>query len=145
MSVFTCDKGRRPFSIHFLLDFTAHARSIFKMFTSMNLRKGSFLKPFNKLAVRVLSGINTFLYLIKHSWSVFGGFLVGFWSFFPRFFVRFFIVFFIGFLSVFFVSFWSVFGRFFIDFWLVFGGFLVGFRSVFLSFFVGFLSVFHRI
>ena len=28
-----------------------------KHFTSMNLRSGSFLKPFNKLAVRVLSGI----------------------------------------------------------------------------------------
>ena len=27
------------------------------MYTSMNLRNGSFLKPFNKLAVRVLSGI----------------------------------------------------------------------------------------
>ena len=53
---------RLPFSINFLLDFTAHTRSIFKIFTSMNLRNGSFLKPFNKLAVRVLSGI-------KHSVS----------------------------------------------------------------------------
>ena len=50
-------KTRLPFSINFLLDFTAQTRSIFKMFTSMNLRNGSFLKPFNKLAVRVLSGI----------------------------------------------------------------------------------------
>ena len=62
MSVFICDKARLPFSIYFLLDFTAHTRSIFKIFTSMNLRNGSFLKPFNKLAVRVLSGI-------KHSCS----------------------------------------------------------------------------
>ena len=55
--VFICDKARLPFSIYFLLDFTAHTRSIFKFFTSMNLRNGSFLKSFNKLAVRVLSGI----------------------------------------------------------------------------------------
>ena len=51
MSVFICDKERLPFS------FTGHTRSIFKMFTSMNLRIGSFLKPYNKLAVRVLSGL----------------------------------------------------------------------------------------
>ena len=57
MSVFICDKARLLFSIYFLLDFTAHTRSIFKIFMSMNLRNGSFLKPFNKLAVRVLSGI----------------------------------------------------------------------------------------
>ena len=58
ISVFICDKARLPFSIYFLLDFTAHTMSIFKSFTSMNLRNGSFLqKPFNKLAVRVLSGI----------------------------------------------------------------------------------------
>ena len=58
MSVFIiCDKAPLPFSIYFLLDFTAHTRSIFKIFTSMNLRNGLFLKPFNKLAVRVLSGI----------------------------------------------------------------------------------------
>ena len=57
MSVFICDKAHLPFSIYLLLDFTAHTRSIFKMFTSMNLRNGSFLKPFNKLAVRVLSGL----------------------------------------------------------------------------------------
>ena len=77
MSVFICDKARLPFSIYFLLDFTVHTRSIFKMFTSMNLRNGSFLKPFNKLAVRVLSGIKHLtlgyrlvsLYLIKHSCS----------------------------------------------------------------------------
>ena len=50
-------KTRLPFSINFFLDFTAHARSIFKIFTSMNLQNGSFLKPYNKLAVRVLSGI----------------------------------------------------------------------------------------
>ena len=42
MSVFICDKARLPFSIYFLLDFTAHIRSIFKIFTSMNLRNGSF-------------------------------------------------------------------------------------------------------
>ena len=48
---------RLPFSINFLLDFTAHTRSIFKFFTSMNLRNGSILKPFNELAVRVLSGV----------------------------------------------------------------------------------------
>ena len=42
---------RLPFSINFLLNFMAHTRSIFKMFTSMNLRNGSFLKPFKKLAV----------------------------------------------------------------------------------------------
>ena len=54
MQVFIlCDKARLPFSIYFLLDFTAHTRSIFKIFTSMNLRNGKF----NKLAVRVLSGI----------------------------------------------------------------------------------------
>ena len=57
MSVFICDKARLPVSICFLLDFTAHTRSIFNIFTSMNLRNGSFLKPYNKLAVRVLSGI----------------------------------------------------------------------------------------
>ena len=48
---------RLAFSIHFFLDFTTHTRSIFKMFTSMNLRNGSFLKRLNKLAVCVLSGI----------------------------------------------------------------------------------------
>ena len=42
MSVFICDKARLPFSIYFLLDFTAHIRSIFKIFTSMNIRNGSF-------------------------------------------------------------------------------------------------------
>ena len=57
MSVFICDKARLPFSIYFLLYFTAHTRSIIKIFTSMNLRNGSFLKPFNKLAIRVLSSI----------------------------------------------------------------------------------------
>ena len=51
--VFICDKACLPFSIYFLLDFTAHTRSIFNIFTSMNLRNGSFYK----LAVRVLSGI----------------------------------------------------------------------------------------
>ena len=50
-------KTRLPFSINFFLDFTAHTKSIFKILTSMNLRNGSFLKPYNKLAVRVLSGI----------------------------------------------------------------------------------------
>ena len=74
MSVFICDKTRLPFSIYFLLDFTAHTRSIFKIFTSMNLRNGSFLKQFNKLAVRVLSGIKhsaiaSCFNLIKHSCS----------------------------------------------------------------------------
>ena len=48
---------RLPFSINFFLDFTAHTKSIFKIFTLMNLRNGSFLKPFNKLAIRVLSSI----------------------------------------------------------------------------------------
>ena len=57
MSVFICDKERLPFSIHSFLDFTAHTRSIFKMFRSMSLRNGSLLKPYNKLAFRVLSGI----------------------------------------------------------------------------------------
>ena len=37
--------------------FYGYTRSIFKIFTSMNLRNGSFLKSFNKLAVRVLLGI----------------------------------------------------------------------------------------
>ena len=55
--LYTWIKIRLPFSIYFLLDFTPHTRSIFKIFTSMNLQNGSFLKPFNKLAVRVLSGI----------------------------------------------------------------------------------------
>ena len=32
-------------------------KSIFKMFTSMNLRNRSFLKPFNELAFFVLSGV----------------------------------------------------------------------------------------
>ena len=64
-SVFICDKARLPFSIYFLLDFTVHTRSIFKIFSSMNLRNGSFLKPFNKLAVRVLSGIKHFCSFIK--------------------------------------------------------------------------------
>ena len=56
---FTTDviKTRLPFSINFFLDFTVHKRSIFKIFTSMNLRNGSVLKPYNKLAVRVLSDI----------------------------------------------------------------------------------------
>ena len=62
MSVLICDKERRPFSINFFLHFTAHTRSIFKLFKSMSLRNGSFLKPYNKLAVCVLSGI-------KHSCS----------------------------------------------------------------------------
>ena len=53
--VFICDKARLPFSIYFLLDFTAHTRSIFKIFTAMNLRNSSFLKPYNKLTVCVLS------------------------------------------------------------------------------------------
>ena len=57
MSAFICDKARLPFSIYFLLDFTARTRSILKIFTSINLRNGSFLKLFNKLAVRALSGI----------------------------------------------------------------------------------------
>ena len=57
MSVFIYDKARLPFSIYFLLEITAHTRSIFKIFTWMKLRNGSFFKPFNKLAVRVLSGI----------------------------------------------------------------------------------------
>ena len=48
---------RLPFSIYSFLDFTAHTRSIFKIFTSMNLRNDSFSNPFNKLAVRVLPGI----------------------------------------------------------------------------------------
>ena len=84
MSVFICDKERLPFSIHSFLDFTAHTRSIFKIFRSMNLRNGSFLMPYNKLAFRVLSGIKhalgyrlVSLYLIapirtrlsKHSYS----------------------------------------------------------------------------
>ena len=64
-SVFICDKARLPFSIYFLLDFRVHTRSIFKIFSSMNLRNGSFLKPFNKLAVRVLSGIKHFCSFIK--------------------------------------------------------------------------------
>ena len=51
-------KERLPFSINFVLDFTANTRSIFKIFTSRNLRNGSFMKPYNnKLAVRTLSGI----------------------------------------------------------------------------------------
>ena len=50
-------KTRLPFSINFLLDFTVHTRSIFKIVTSMNLQNGSFLKPFKKLAVRVSSGL----------------------------------------------------------------------------------------
>ena len=50
-------KTRLPFSKKIFLDFTAHTRSIFKLFTSINLRNGSFFKPYNKLAVRVLSGI----------------------------------------------------------------------------------------
>ena len=57
MSVFLCDKERLPFSINFFLDLTSYTKSIFKMFTSMNLRNGLFVKPYNKLAVRVLSGI----------------------------------------------------------------------------------------
>ena len=63
MSVFICDKQRLQFSI------------IFKIFTSMNSRNGSFLKPYNKLAFRILSCIKhsanrlVSLYLIKHSWS----------------------------------------------------------------------------
>ena len=71
MSVFICDKERLSFSINFFLDFTAHTRSMFKIFTSMNLRNGSFLK------LRVLPGIKHYklccrlvsLYLIKYSCS----------------------------------------------------------------------------
>ena len=63
-------KRSLPFSINFLLDFTAHTRSIFKLFMSMYLRNGSFLKPFNKLAVRVLSGIkhNFVGHLVERNW-----------------------------------------------------------------------------
>ena len=45
---------RLQFSINFFLDFMARAKSIFKIFTSMNLGIGSFLKPFIELTVRVL-------------------------------------------------------------------------------------------
>ena len=48
MSFFICDKARLLLSIYFLLDFTAHTRSIFKHFTSMNLRDGSFFKRVRK-------------------------------------------------------------------------------------------------
>ena len=57
MSVFKCDKKRLLFSINFFLDFTASTKSIFKIFMSMNLRNRLFLKTYNKIAVRVLSGI----------------------------------------------------------------------------------------
>ena len=50
MSVFICDKAHLPFSIYFLLEFTTHTRSIFKIVTSMNLRNDPFLKSFNILA-----------------------------------------------------------------------------------------------
>ena len=48
---------RLSFSINLFLDFTAHTRSIFNIFTLMNLQNGSFLKQYNKLPVRVLSRI----------------------------------------------------------------------------------------
>ena len=51
-------KVRLPFSINLLLDFTARTSSILLFF---NWRKNLFLKPFNKLTVRVLSSS------IKHS------------------------------------------------------------------------------
>ena len=35
----------------------SHKVNLFKIFTSMDLQNGSFLKPFNKLTVRVLSDI----------------------------------------------------------------------------------------
>ena len=75
MSVLICDKERLAFSINFFLDVTDRTRSIFKNLTSMNLRNGSFLKPYNKLAVRVLLGIKHLgyrlvsIYLIKYSCS----------------------------------------------------------------------------
>ena len=50
-------KERFLFSINFVLDFTGHTGSIFKIITSMNLRNGSFLKRYNKFTVRVLSDI----------------------------------------------------------------------------------------
>ena len=70
MSVFVCDKARSSFSIYFLLDFTAHTRSIFKIFTSMNLRNGSFLKPFNKrhscsFIEQYVKNLRTFFYIRK--------------------------------------------------------------------------------
>ena len=46
-----------------------YTRSIFKIFTSMNLRNGLFLKPFNKLAVPVLSGIKHSCSFIKQYFS----------------------------------------------------------------------------
>ena len=60
MSVFICDKARLAFSIYLLLDFTAHTRSMNKIFTSMNLRNDSFFK---KLAVRVFIPDKTLLLL----------------------------------------------------------------------------------
>ena len=53
--VFKCDEDTLAVFDKFVAGF--YTRSIFKMFMSMNLRNGSFLKPFNKLVVRVLSGI----------------------------------------------------------------------------------------
>ena len=55
MSVLIRARDTLAVSIHFLLDFMAHTRLIVKLFTSMNLRNGSFLKRFNKLAVRVMA------------------------------------------------------------------------------------------
>ena len=55
MSVFICDKDTLAVFDIFLAGFYGSHKV--KLFTSMNLRNGSFLKPFNKLAVRVLSGI----------------------------------------------------------------------------------------
>ena len=51
MSVFICDKARLPFSIYFLLDFTAHTRSIFKIFKVNELTKWFVFEA------RLLSGI----------------------------------------------------------------------------------------
>ena len=58
MSVFICDKDALAVFDKFLPGFyDSHKVNLQNFYRSMNLRNGSFLKPFNKFAVRVLSGI----------------------------------------------------------------------------------------
>ena len=58
MSVFICDKDTFAVFDKFLPGFyDSHKVNLQNFYRSMNLRNGSFLKTYNKLAVRVLSVI----------------------------------------------------------------------------------------
>ena len=60
-SVFTCDKERLLFFGNFSLVFTSQTRLILKIASPINSKIVSFLKPFKKLAARVLSTFNHYL------------------------------------------------------------------------------------